>query len=351
MNRWNSKYNKLKVVCILVIFFVLIGGSNSIRAAEDFQKYWPSQKNAKIKFIRSVSHAQQFKQKESFWGKIIGFVFGKKDAGVRLQRPWGVSAINNQLFIVDPATQAVYKVDFKENNMQKFLYASDGGFFSEGKRYFTSPIDVVAGNKKIFVSDAAKQRILVFSEEGKLIKQLGADKLKRPTGLALSNKKGWLYVVDTIKNKVYIYDTTSYELVKKFGRRGGEDGELNYPVDIFARNNKLYISDSMNFRIQTFNLEGKFISKFGHLGDSSGDFARPKGVAVDSDGHIYVVDALFGVVQVFNEKGQLLMTLGQEGTNLGEFWLPTGIYIDNRDKIYVADSYNKRVQIFKYLGK
>ncbi|KXS44340.1 MAG: NHL repeat protein [Candidatus Frackibacter sp. T328-2] len=351
MNRWKIKYNRIKVISILAIFFVIIGGTNSIKAVDDFQKYWPSQQNAKIKFIRSVSHAQQFKQKESFWGKFVNFIFGKKDAEVRLQRPWGVSAINDQLFIADPATQTVYKVDFKEDNMQKFLYASDGEFFSEGEEYFTSPIDVVADDNKIFVSDAAQQSILVFSKEGELIKQLGTDKLKRPTGLAVSNKKDWLYVVDTIKNKVYVYNTNDYELVKEFGERGGEDGELNYPVDVFVRNNKLYISDSMNFRIEIFDLDGNFITKFGHLGDGSGDFARPKGVAVDSDGHIYVVDALFGAVQIFNEKGQLLMTLGREGTNLGEFWLPTGIYIDEQDKIYVADSYNKRVQIFKYLGK
>lgn len=48
-----------------------------------------------------------------------------------------------------------------------------------------------------------------------------------------------------------------------------------------------------------------------------GDFARPKGVAVDSEGHIYVVDAAFGNVQIFNSEGLLLLFFGQMGTGPG----------------------------------
>ncbi|HDO35626.1 MAG TPA: 6-bladed beta-propeller [Nitrospirae bacterium] len=91
--------------------------------------------------------------------------------------------------------------------------------------------------------------------------------------------------------------------------------------------------------------------KFGQIGDIPGKFARPKGIAVDSEGHIYVVDAAFNNVQIFNEKGRLLLFFGEMGVGPGKFWLPAGMYIDKNDKIYVADQYNRRIDIFQYLGE
>ena len=85
------------------------------------------------------------------------------------------------------------------------------------------------------------------------------------------------------------------------------------------------------------------------MGHAPGTFSRPKGVAVDSDGHIYVVDALFDNIQVFDPGGRLLMAFGGHGAANGDFWLPTGLYIDNQDLIYVSDASNRRVQIFRYL--
>jgi DNA-binding beta-propeller fold protein YncE len=105
----------------------------------------------------------------------------------------------------------------------------------------------------------------------------------------------------------------------------------------------------MNFRIQVFDLDGRFISSFGSHGDGSGDFAQPKGVGIDAEGHVYVVDALFNRVQIFDEQGVLLLVFGGDGGAPGEFWLPSGLQIAG-DRIYVADSYNRRVQIFQFLG-
>jgi sugar lactone lactonase YvrE len=77
---------------------------------------------------------------------------------------------------------------------------------------------------------------------------------------------------------------------------------------------------------------------------------RPKGVGIDSEGHLYVVDGLWGMVQVFNSKGQLLYHFGESGTHAGEFQLPAGLFIDHDDRVFVVDSFNRRVQVFHYAG-
>ncbi len=105
----------------------------------------------------------------------------------------------------------------------------------------------------------------------------------------------------------------------------------------------------MNFRIQAFSAEGDFLFALGQVGDSAGDFSKPKGVAVDSDGHIYAVDAAFDNVQILNRDGTPLLAFGSPGREAGEFWLPSGIWIDGRDRIYVADSFNQRIQVFQYM--
>ena len=88
---------------------------------------------------------------------------------------------------------------------------------------------------------------------------------------------------------------------------------------------------------------------FGKPGDAVGDFARPKGIAIDSEGHIYVADALFDVIQVFDRGGGLLLSFGGSGSGIGTFSLPAGLAIDSRDRLYVVDSANRRVQVFQYL--
>jgi len=110
------------------------------------------------------------------------------------------------------------------------------------------------------------------------------------------------------------------------------------------------VTDALNYRVQAFDKQGRFLWKMGHQGDGSGDFSSPKGIAIDSEGHLYVVDALFDAVQIFEPDGTLLLSFGTHGPGFGEFSLPTGAFIDGRDRIYVADSYNQRVQVFEFLG-
>ena len=129
-------------------------------------------------------------------------------------------------------------------------------------------------------------------------------------------------------------------------------GEFNYPTSVAVDGRgHLVVSDTLNCRVQVFDMRGKFLSQFGGNGDTSGHFSRPKGVAVDAAGNIYVVDALFDNFQIFNLAGQLLLNVGETGTQPGGFGLPNGIAIGADNRIYVADTFNHRVQVFQYLGQ
>ena len=79
-------------------------------------------------------------------------------------------------------------------------------------------------------------------------------------------------------------------------------------------------------------------------------FARPKGIGVDSEGHIYVVDAAFNNVQIFNDEGQVLLAFASYGSDRSQMILPAGLAVDSQDYIYVVDSWNRRVNMFEYVG-
>ena len=59
------------------------------------------------------------------------------------------------------------------------------------------------------------------------------------------------------------------------------------------------VCDSMNHRIQVFELSGKFITKFGTRGSEIGEFDGQFSTAVLSDGGIVVTDYWNDRIQIF----------------------------------------------------
>jgi len=211
----------------------------------------------------------------------------------------------------------------------------------------------VDADDNIYVTDSYSGKVFAFHPNGKFQRVIGSIKgegyFKRATGIAVDSQAQRIYVTDTLRNQIWVLDLEG-EIVQKIGLRGAGAGEFNYPTELRFAGPDLLVVDAMNFRVQILDRTGHFRSA---LGDGTGSMFRPKGIGVDSEGHVYVVEGLGGMVQVFDRQGQLLYCFGQKGTGLGEFQLPTGLFIDRNDGVFVVDSYNRRVQVFQYfaLGK
>ena len=59
------------------------------------------------------------------------------------------------------------------------------------------------------------------------------------------------------------------------------------------------VCDELNHRVQVFELSGKFITKFGTLGNGIGEFNGPVSTTVRNDGRIVVSDLGNHRVQIF----------------------------------------------------
>jgi DNA-binding beta-propeller fold protein YncE len=305
---------------------------------------WPKPPEIpRIRFVAAVSKPQDLKIRPGVFRRFFDYLIGKTE--VSMVAPYGVETDSaGRLYVVDTFLKTVLVFDVQDSTY--YTFPTDNA-------NLVSPIDIAIENASgtIYVSDSKEGVVKLFKNAGKnFAGEIGKGILERPTGVAVNEKTSELLVVDTVRATVFRFDLARHQLKGKFGGNGNAQGELNFPTNIFVNSDgTIFASDSLNFRIQLFTPDGKFLREFGSIGTGPGHFSRPKGVAVDSDGNIYVVDSLFDNVQIFDSESRLLMAFGRPGHDIGEFWLPTGIFIDRNDRIYVSDAYNKRVQIFQYL--
>ena len=64
-----------------------------------------------------------------------------------------------------------------------------------------------------------------------------------------------------------------------------------------------------------FNLEGKFICKFGKQGNKDGEFNKPRYLAVNKEGLLMVCDAGNHRVQLFELSGKFVTKFGIKGSD------------------------------------
>lgn len=327
----------------------------------------------KLSFERSFSSEREVKPKRGFLTRVLDTVAGEPEYH-RLLRPYSiVTDSRGRILVTDPGAGGIHIFDFLQ---QKYKFISR----EKEKDGLESPQCIaVDAADNIYVTDSESGKIFVFKPDGKFERVIGSLKggegfFKRPTGIAVDSQAQRIYVTDTLRNQIFVLDmqgnivqtigkagevilanTTEADAPGSIpaggrGKAGKESVEFHFPTELRLSGDELIVVDAMNFRIQVLDRSGGIRYALGHNDDSPSGMFRPKGIGVDSEGHIYVAEGLSGLVQVFDREGRLLYYFGQKGTGFGEFQLPTGLFIDQNDRVYVVDSYNRRVQVFHYFG-
>jgi sugar lactone lactonase YvrE len=307
---------------------------------------WPlPPEQPRIRYVTSYRGERDFEQKKEskFKALLLGPEAAKPLTG--LVKPYGVAVSNDGvLYVTDTVQRKVFVIDPDARSVR---FIGDTG---QGR--VAKPIGVaVADDGKVFVADASQNRIFGYDVDGNLIIAIGHEgELENPSGLAIDQQRQLLYVADSRKHVVLCYSSVDGAFVRQVGAPGKDEGQLSFPTNLSVDGQgRLFVADTMNFRVQVFDTAGRFVKAIGSMGDAVGDFSRPKGVGLDSEGHIYVADANLHRVQILDYDGQPLLVVGLPGTKPGEFLLPAGLFIDRQDRVYVADQGNARVQVFQYL--
>jgi tripartite motif-containing protein 71 len=136
-----------------------------------------------------------------------------------------------------------------------------------------------------------------------------------------------------------------FKFVREFGKQGHGPGEFDSPVGLaIDARDRLYVSDFLNKRVQTFEPDGTFLTSFPVA-------PYPGGIAVDVEGLVYIAHWNDSKVAVYSPKGELVRGWGSKGKADGEFQLAGGLAVSKDGEVYVADQGNSRIQVFTREGK
>ena len=179
----------------------------------------------------------------------------------------------------------------------------------------------------------------------------GSGKLDDPHGIAVDSS-GFIYVVDTGNNRVQKFDSEGNFLIR-WGSDGTEEGQFSHPHDVAVDSSgNVYVGDYWNSNVQKFDSDGNFITVWGSNGTEDGQFlnigdqAGVEGIDVDSLGNVYVADSGNSRVQKFDSDRNFITKWGSNGTGDGQFIYPSGLAVGPNDIVYVSDEGRKNIQKF-----
>ena len=142
--------------------------------------------------------------------------------------------------------------------------------------------------------------------------------------------------------------TSNGDYLTSWGEPGDGPGEFNLPHAIAVdKNDRVYVADRENSRIQVFDLQGNYITEWGHV-------LRPDDLYIDAEENLYVAElgeragkgpnvkiephAPHARVSVLSLEGEVITQFGGDvPTDPGSFFAPHGIWADSQGDLYVGE--------------
>jgi len=287
------------------------------QAASSAIFYPPLPNKPRIQYLTTINAANLQQNKRSTFSD---FVLGEDESrGSRINKPYGVAYDGDHVFVVDTRGPG-YMILSANDKLIKTVKGSGSGRMSK-------PINITLddqGNR--YISDTGVDQVLVFDKNDNFVRAYGVKEQFKPADVLIDGDK--LYVSDLMHHEIQVLDKISGHAISRISKVGSKDGEVFFPTNL-ARgpNGEIFVSDTGNYRVQSFSAEGELIRSYGQAGSGIGQFARPKGIAVDKKGLIYVVDAAFENIQVFGKDGELLLFFGVPGNDPDSLNLPADITV------------------------
>lgn len=144
-------------------------------------------------------------------------------------------------------------------------------FFSpDGQRFTAQPFDAIVA---LTADGQAERRIGQFG--------IGAADLNDAQGMAFADDR--LYVLDRGNSRIQMYSLDGGHL-GQLGGRGRDPGQLAMPSALLLTQDRLYIADTLNHRVQVWEKDGRVIKVLDGMN-------APRALAIWPDDTVWVLDA------------------------------------------------------------
>ena len=357
----------MKTVLSFIAIVMLLPTLASSEETYKFERMWPS-----------IQHPWFFNNPQGITINTSGNIYVADTGNHRIQKfspdgalitRWGSYGLGDGQFSVPSwiATDSngnVYVTERDHSRIQKFTangeFITKWGSQGSGDGQFKGLLHGIAADSSgnIYVVDSANYRIQKFNSDGAFITKWGTygsgdgefdwhGGSHPDAGIAIDGS-GNVYVVDSGNHRIQKFNSDG-AFITKWGSSGSGDGKFGFAVGIVVDViGNVYVTDwnPDNHPIQKFNSNGEFITKWGGLGSGNGEFHCPHGIAADVSGNVYVADIWNNRIQKFTANGEFTIKWGTDSSGNGEFSGPQGIAVGSSENVYVVDTYNNRIQKF-----
>lgn len=277
--------------------------------------YPPEPDTARIQFLTSFGSSDKIRKTSKFEEAMTG-----KINPVVISKPYGISSGNGKIYVSDIGNSALEIVDFQNASFELFV---------PNKKYKSLVNSAVDDNGDLYLLDLSDKKVFVYDNNKRYVSEFEFPEAIYPVDIDIKNNKIW--ITDLKNNRINVFNKEDHSFIDYFPKEEfarGNDEFLYQPLSIAVTDEYVYVMDMGAYKIKIFTHNGEFVKSIGSFGKASGQFTRPKGIAVDNDGLIYAVDAAFQNVQIFNTEGQLLTFFGQPLEHAPSLNLPASISID-----------------------
>ena len=137
-------------------------------------------------------------------------------------------------------------------------------------------------------------------------------------------------VVDQGNHRLILNKVGEFSLLGSYG--SGKE-EFDTPTAVVWANNKIYVTDTGNSRVQVLDSEGRFVSSFG----TKDGMIRPTGIASDGK-HVFVCDDGLKAILVYLPNEKLVYKLDHLSK------APSDVYF-SEGKLYIADKEGSTLKV------
>ena len=292
----------------------------------------PPPAEARVQFLTWASGANEVGDTSSSFDQLL---LGEEEDEIQVMtKPYGIAARDGVVYVCDTKGYNLTRMDFKN---KEYSVLGD-----RGPGRLRKPLNVaVDGLGYKFVVDSIRKQIVVFGPDDSFTTAFDVPRPCHPVDLAIYGDE--LYVLDNDDDpQVVVFDRRTGQFLRSFGSLGQEPGQFKIPGSIcIDPDGFVYVSDTLNFRIQKLTREGEPIWEKGSPGRRLGQFGRPRGIRCGPDGLVYVVEGAMQLVQLFDSDGQILMSFGGPGNTPGGFVLPSTLAVDATSLPYFQEYVHK----------
>lgn len=242
-------------------------------------------------------------------------------------RPNAVTVSNGRVYVTDGASGRV--VVYTERGRKLFDFGKTGN----KKKDLAFPNGIaVTREGNLLISDSVKNEIKVFSRAGKHLRTLPVPEKTRP-GIIVKGPDELFYVSDLLNNRILVMDEKG--LVKRTVSDPGSP--LSYPQGTaIDRQGRLWVADGGSYAVKIFNDKGKVTKEIRGGGSPDIPFSMVRGIGFDRKGRAYITDTLAHKIRVFLADGSQLSVSSSSGQG-EELVFPTNVFVKSDGKLFVVD--------------